>query len=639
MAARLTATALAPIRTASHSLCVGRQLRNPLSRDQQIRGIAHSYLLKVAEGEKRWKERAKQIQDGELRHVWDILDERGYIKDVAGDPDRIKEIMRVKRIGAYVGIDPTADSMHVGHMLALMPLFWLWFHGHPAVTLIGGATARIGDPTGRLTSRQQLSNADISKNITKLHYQLTKLWHNVIQMRIKYGYSDDWAAKRHLLNNNMWLGGLTTYDFIKRLARHTRIGPMLSRDTVKRKMSEGDGMSLGEFMYPLMQGWDFWHMYSKINIQMQIGGSDQYGNIVAGIDALKTIRETEEAPYARMETGWQHEPVGFTVPLLTDSAGNKLGKSEGNAIWLDEFKTSAFDLYGYFMCRPDEEVEKLLKLFTFLPMDKIESVMEQHKADPAKRIAQHNLAFEFVSLIHGSQKALVEAQQHQYRFGGQLPHITKEPEPSSGLISANTRPRSDIRLPRSVMQLSPARLLFAAGLAPTAVEGQRLVKQQGAYVAAQPGQKRGLVPGNLNWTPMKMWYPEETAKFLLDDRMLILRKGKHNVRIIELMDDDEWKASGQTYPGEPYTGQVRRMKQEIIAQAAERGETLTMTQVNKMLKKKGREARLKVANNPEIEMPSKLEMRERAKQTRLHKDEEKAEKGAGKPKSGEDFDW
>lgn len=146
--------------------------------------------------------------------------------------------MRIKRIGAYVGIDPTADSMHVGHMLPLMPLFWLWFHGHPAVTLIGGSTARVGDPTGRLQSRENMSNSDISKNITKIHYQLTRLWHNVVQMRIRHGYEDDWAAKRHLLNNNMWLQGLTLYDFIKRLARDTRIGPMLSRDTYVAFLSE-----------------------------------------------------------------------------------------------------------------------------------------------------------------------------------------------------------------------------------------------------------------------------------------------------------------------------------------------------------------------------------------------------------------
>lgn len=394
-------------------------------------------------------------------------------------------------------------------------------------------------------------------------------------------------------------------------------------------MTEGDGMSLGEFIYPLLQGWDFWHMYNKLGIQMQIGGSDQYGNIVAGIESLKTIRETEEAPYARMPTGWQHDPIGFTVPLLTDSAGVKFGKSAGNAVWLDEFKTSPFELYGYFMRRSDEEVERLLKLFTFLPIPKIQSVMEQHNADRSKRTAQHTLAFEFVSLIHGSQKALQEAQQHSFRFGGELPNIVKEPSAESGIITFNNRPRSDIKLPRSVMKLSPAKILYAAGLAPSAAEGQRLVKQQGAYVAAQPGQKRGLVPGNLDWTPMKMWFPEETSKFLIDDRVLILRKGKHNVRIVELVEEDEWKASGEFYPGEPFTGKVRRMKEEIIAEAAERGEELSMPEVNKMLKAKARSEGLRVTNNPDIELPSKAEVRERAKLTKMQRQEERSERQRG----------
>jgi tyrosyl-tRNA synthetase len=527
-------------------------------------------------------------------------------------PEKIKETMRIKRIGAYVGVDPTADSLHIGHILPFMPLFWLWFHGYPAVTLLGGATARIGDPTGRLQSRDHMSNSEISKNVTKIHYQLTKLWRNVVTLREKYGYEKDWAAKRHLLNNNMWLQGLSVYDFTKRLARHTRIGPMLSRDTVKRKMNEGDGMSLGEFMYPLFQGWDFWHMYNKLGVQMQIGGSDQYGNIVAGIDALKVIRESEEAPHAKMPSDWHHEPMGFTVPLLLDSAGVKFGKSAGNAVWLDEFKTSAFELYGYFMRRSDDEVEKLLKLFTFMPVAKIQETMMEHQADPSKRVAQHTLAFEVLSLVHGSQKALQEAQQHKFRFGGELPHVINEPSKDSGIITPNNAPRSDIQLPQSVMKLSPAKLLFATGLASSNSDGQRLVAQQGAYVAAQPGQTRGLVPGNLSWTPMKMWFPEETAKYLIDERILILRKGKHNVRIVELVSDEEWDASGKIYPGQPYTGTVRRMTEQLEKEAEAAGKKLTPNELKILLQEKTREQQaLKVVNNPDIELPSKQEIRER----------------------------
>ncbi|RSL65025.1 hypothetical protein CEP54_004412 [Fusarium duplospermum] len=610
MASRLAVSRLAPSRPLVRPTSLDRQ--RPLLISFQVRGVATSHLIQVEAGQRRWKERADKIQNGELPHVWDLLQERGYIKDVAGDPERIKEIMRVKRIGSYVGIDPTADSMHVGHLLPLMPMFWMWFHGHPAVTLIGGSTARIGDPTDRLESRKILTNSEISKNITKMHVQLGRLWTNVQHLREKYGYEKDWAAKHRLLNNNMWLGNLTLYDFAKRIARHTRIGPMLSRDTVKRKMTEGDGMSLGEFMYPLLQGWDFWHMYNKLGIQMQIGGSDQYGNIVAGIDALKTIRDTEEAPYAKMPTTWEHEPVGFTVPLLTDSSGAKFGKSAGNAIWLDEFKTSAFDLYGYFVRRSDDEVEKLLKMFTFLPLENIAKTMEEHRANPQERVAQHTLAFEVVSLIHGSQKALQEAKQHEFRFGGSLPSVINEPPEESGIITPNNAPRSDIKLPRSIMKSSPAKILHASGLVGSSSEGQRLLSQQGAYIAAQPGQKRGLVPGNLSWTPMKAWFPEETSKFLLDDRMLILRKGKHNVRIVELISDEEWEASGQIYPGQPYTGVMRRMKEALKQEAEAEGKELSDDELGELaLQRRYQASRLVVANNPNIELPNKRDWRQR----------------------------
>lgn len=146
-------------------------------------------------------------------------------------PELIKELILKKRIGAYVGIDPTAESLHIGHLLPLMPLFWLYFNGLPTTTLIGGATARVGDPTGRLQSRETLSNADVAKNITKIHYQLKKIWANVQSIGRKYGHEGEWAGRPYLKNNNMWLNSLPLYDFLKRLGRHTRIGPMLSRET------------------------------------------------------------------------------------------------------------------------------------------------------------------------------------------------------------------------------------------------------------------------------------------------------------------------------------------------------------------------------------------------------------------------
>ncbi|PHH67308.1 hypothetical protein CDD81_35 [Ophiocordyceps australis] len=586
------------------------------------RQISTSYLIKVAEGKARWDERAKKIRSGELSNIWDVLNERGMIKDVAGRPDRIKRLIEAKRIGAYVGIDPTGDSMHIGHLVAMMPLFWLWFHGHPACILIGGATARFGDPTGRDKTRDIMSNAQITINITKMHYQLTRLWTNVIAMRDKFNYADDWAAKRHLLNNSMWLQGVTLYDFGKRIARHTRMGPLLGRETLKRRMDSGEGFTVGEFMYPMLQAWDFFHLSMKLGIQMQIGGSDQYGNILTGIDYVRLLRETEETPCVKHEDSWLDDVVGFTTPLLTDGAGEKMGKTTGNGLWLDEYKTTPYDLYGHFVRTADDEVAKYLKLLTFMPTEKIDKLMERHTADPSKRVAQHSLAFEVVSLVHGTEVAIQEVQQHQFRFGGDgleaLPRNFnfKTPAPDSGVVTPNNRPRIDIKLPRSVLDLSPGRILIAAGLAETGVEAQRLVKNQAAYVAAQPGQTRGLVPGTLNWTPIKMWFPGETARYVIDDKLLILRKGKHNVRIIELIPDTEFSDLGYTYPGQPYTGMVRRLKTQIAEKLRLEGKPATAQVVDQSLKQLLKD---RVESQSGSDIPTKSDIHEARRQRSVNR--------------------
>ncbi|EFQ25485.1 tRNA synthetase class I [Colletotrichum graminicola] len=591
------------------------------------RWISQKVVEKRRMGEEEWAKRAEAIEQGELQNIWDIFEERGYVKDVAGRTPQIKELLRTKRIGAYVGVDPTAASLHVGHLLPFMPLFWMHLHGYTAVSLVGGATGRIGDPTDRLKTREVMANSEVSMNITKIHYQLKKIWSNVEALGRKYGKEPEWAGKKHLVNNNMWWQGLPLYDVMKRLGRYMRIGPMLSRDTVKNKMEKGDGMSLAEFIYPLMQGWDFWHLYSKLGVQMQIGGSDQFGNIVTGIEAVKTIRSSEENPNMRMPDTWKDDPIGFTVPLLTDNAGTKFGKSAGNAVWLDPFMTSAFDLYGYFARRPDNEVEKLLKLFTFLPTTSIEKLMIEHAQDPPKRVAQHTLAFEVLSLVHGADVAIREQQQHQFMFskGGnaaQIAGATGASEEGQDFLAPykaieghpttlNNAPKMDMQLPENLIyNQGIARILYAAGLASSVSEGHRIARAQGAYVAAAPGKDmRGLVPGNLDWTPVKLWYPQDVPKFLIDGRLLIIRKGKHNVRIIEVVSDEEWQESGKAYPGEPYKGKTRVLMQQLKEMAAAEGRKLSRRELEQMLKEKlaADEEEVTVANNPDIKFPKKSE--------------------------------
>ncbi|KAM0335262.1 hypothetical protein ACHAQA_000306 [Verticillium albo-atrum] len=581
---------------------------------QTPRWIHLKTLQKRDDAAQEWEEKAEAIKNGKAQNLWDIFEERGFVKDVAGRPELIKELMRIKRIGAYVGVDPTAPSLHLGHLLPMMPIFWMYLHGFRAVTLVGGATARIGDPTGRLQSRDIMSNSEISTNITRIHYQMKKLWDNIELEKHKFGYKKSWSMSRHLVNNNTWWQSLTMYDVLKRLGRYLRMGPMLSRDTVKTKMEKGDGMSVAEFMYPLMQGWDFWHLYTKLGVQMQIGGSDQFGNIVTGIEAVKTIRESEPNPNMKQPDTWKDDPIGFTVPLLTDSAGNKFGKSAGNAIWLDTTMTSAFNLYSYLVRRSDDEVEQLLKFFTFLPLPEITKLMEEHVLDPPKRVAQHKLAFEVLALVHGAEVATREQQQHIFMYSkGAAPADGSAPAAANpnAPVTLNNAPRMDMQLPRSLVTTqSPAKILFAAGLAESASEAHRLCRQQGAYVAAAPGKDmRSLTPGNLDWTPVKLWRPEEVAKFLVDDRVLILRKGKHNVRIIEVVSDDAWKESGQTYPGEPGTGKTRQAIAALRELAEAEGKKLSQKELFALAQEKlaEEEGETVVANNPDIRFPSKLE--------------------------------
>ncbi|EPE06221.1 tyrosyl-trna synthetase [Ophiostoma piceae UAMH 11346] len=580
------------------------------------------YTAKIDAADKEWKEKGVRIKEGLEPNLWDTFEQRGYVKDVAGNPDDIRKLFIEKRTGAYVGIDPTAHSLHLGHLLPLMPLFWMYMNGFRAVTLIGGATARIGDPTGRLVSRDKMKSADVAMNMVKIHYQLKKLWVNADIQARRYGYKKTWAWRRGILQNGHWWNKLPLLDVLQRLGAGMRIGPMLSRDSVKRKMTEGDGVSFAEFTYPLLQAWDWWHMYFTQGIQVQIGGSDQYGNIVTGADSFKIIRGTEPDPAKKLpQRGYIDDPVGFTVPLLTDSAGNKFGKSAGNAIWMDKFDTPVFECYGYFMRRSDDDVDSLLKLFTFIPAETIGKIMERHREDPAMRLAQHVLAFEVSTLVHGMADADMARRQHWAMYRKNAPtgeEILNELEAPKNIprattpddieaayksfdeasegpeggdyttaktyrpdeaddyalpkaktpVTPNNAPRVDMQLPQSLIDEGKiARILYAAGLASSVSDGNRIAVQKGAYVGAAPGQKahenKGMNLINVDYTPVHLWFPKDTKNFIIDDKYLVLRKGKHNIRIIEIVSDEQWKASGRTYRGEPFTGKIRQMRSEL----------------------------------------------------------------------------
>ncbi|KAK2596867.1 hypothetical protein N8I77_012755 [Diaporthe amygdali] len=541
----------------------------------QRRWIGDKYLKKQQDAEEAWAAQAKKIEAGTVKHLFDELQDRGFVKDVVGTKELIRETMTQKRVAAYAGVDPTASSLHLGHLLPFMPLFWMYMHGYGAFTLVGGSTARIGDPTGRTDSRPQLERKDLVQNLTVIHYQLVTIWKHVEMASQRFGFEKEWAWKRGIVNNSAWWGKLPMLDVVRRLGTQMRMGPLLSRDNVKNRLQDGSGMSFAEFCYPMMQAWDWYELLKQHRVQMQIGGSDQYGNILTGATCVKACVENEPNPVEKLPNGEFDQPVGFTVPLLTDSSGAKFGKSAGNALWLDPFKTTPYDLYGYLVRRRDDEVEMLLKLFTFHPLSRISEVMEEHQLDPPKRVAQHLLAYEVLWLVHGHKVAAETQAQHQAVYGGRAssPHSSGVPQDSTQYMADpvqtnhSNRPRIDVKLPRRVLSLTLPRIVYAASFALSISDADRIIKNGGMYIGGSPGQKGhsnvGMSQGQLQFTPAKTWDLETNKRFLIDDKVLLLRKGKHNIRCIEFVSDEEWDKSGLEYPGQPKTGEFRKAMQRL----------------------------------------------------------------------------
>lgn len=291
---------------------------------------------------------------------------RGLIKDVAGED--LKEKLNGEPITFYWGTDPTADSLHIGHYSALCTAKRLANAGHHPILLCGGATGRIGDP--RPTSeREIISNEAVNKNIISIKKQIDRLFN----------------GKAEIVDNYDWTKDYTYLEFLRDIGKYINVNYMINKDIIARRLESG--ITYAEFSYTLLQGYDFMHLYQEKNCIMQVEGSDQWGNITTGIELI------------RKKLG--KEAYGFTMPLILDVNGNKFGKSEGNALWLDKDKTSPYEIYQYLINTDDSKVFEYLKVFTFLTQEEIEDIMDKQNKNPETRIAQKTLAYEVVKDIHG----------------------------------------------------------------------------------------------------------------------------------------------------------------------------------------------------------------------------------------------
>lgn len=531
---------------------------------RQRRTITRNHIRRIRTAEEEWKERKEDIKTGSAKSILEVLEERGLVNQIVGEREKLNDLLIKRRVGVYCGVDPTADSMHIGHMVPFMALGWMYIYGYTANFLLGGFTAAIGDPTDRLEARQSVAIMERKRRTFLMHEQLKRLGVLIEKYADRRGYIRQWAWRRSVLNNATWWTNLAANDFLKVMGTAVRIGPMLGRDTVKNRLEKGDGMSYAEFSYPLIQAWDWWHQF-QTGTQIQIGGADQFGNILAGAEAVKNIAKSNAQYQARKkhEDDGQDvtsDPMGFTVPLLTTSSGEKFGKSAGNAVWLSREMMSSYDLYQHFLRLSDADVERYLRVLTFLPMEEISKIMTQHQQDESKRIAQHRLASEFVELVHGQVAAEEAESQHRQAFqkdmtlrdvkaqiGDMHPSLNKYAPPQD----MDSNHQLSMKLPKSlVINRTLPQILWSAGMVASRSEGQRLINAKGVYI----GGRKGEDEKNAQMSDTITYVPAEDAKWsfvepLLIDNMLLLRTGKWKKKFIEIISDEEYEKLGLTCPG------------------------------------------------------------------------------------------
>ncbi|XP_037048996.1 tyrosine--tRNA ligase, mitochondrial-like [Bradysia coprophila] len=316
------------------------------------------------------------------------LSDRGFFQALFpgnAEPE-IRKRFITKPQTIYAGFDPTADSLHVGNLLVIMGLIHCQRGGHQPIALLGGATGRIGDPSGRNSERSLMDVSSVEHNLSAIQRQIETIFEN----HEKFFWNKKSAApalsRVKIVNNADWYRNLSVVGFIANIGRHFRLGDMITMSSVQQRL-QGDGMSFTEFTYQVFQAYDWLHLLKEHDCRFQLGGSDQMGNLVAGHRLIG--RTAKKSVY------------GLTLPLITNEEGNKFGKSAGNAIWLDQDKTSPFSFYQFFIRIADSEVENLLKLLTLLPLKEIDEIMVQHKQVPELRQAQRKLAQQITLLVHG----------------------------------------------------------------------------------------------------------------------------------------------------------------------------------------------------------------------------------------------
>ncbi len=409
---------------------------------------------------------------------------RGFIYQ---ESEGAREALSKGKIVGYIGFDPTAPSLHVGSLLPIMGLVHLQRYGHTPIAVMGGATGMIGDPSGKSKERVLLERETLERNLQGIRKQLERF--------LSFGGENPAI----MVDNYDWTHKLSVIDFLRDIGKHFSVGYMLSKESVKRRL-EGSGISYTEFSYMLLQAYDFLYLFDKYRCTLQMGGSDQWGNITAGIDLIRKVRGARA--------------YGIVFPLLTTASGAKFGKTEEGTVWLDPEMTSPYRFYQFWMNADDRDVPKYLRLFTLLSREEIEALEEELKERPEKRLAQRRLAEEVTRMVHGEEGLKRAKRASEVLFGGSLEGITaRELEEIMGHVPSRQISRDELS------RFTVLDLALKAGLISSRGEGKRLISSGGLYLNNRKVDSPARRIGEAD---------------LIEGRLLVLRKGKKNYLLVKV---------------------------------------------------------------------------------------------------------
>ena len=424
-----------------------------------------------------------------MQDIVNELDWRGAIHQKTDE--KIGPWLNEKPRAVYAGFDPTADSLHVGHLVQLMALRRFQKAGHRPIALVGGATGMIGDPSGKSEERKLQTIEDIQRNVESIRRQMTRF------------LDFDEKAGALLINNYDWLGKFSYLDFLRDVGKHFSVNVMMAKDSVKVRLAQTDsGLSYTEFSYQLLQSYDFYWLNKTYDCEIQIGGSDQWGNITAGIDFVRRMGGPQL--------------YGLTSPLLTKSDGKKMGKTESGALWLDAERTSPYVFYQYWVNLDDADVAKALHFFTEMSQEETKAVLDEHAQTPEKRVAQKRLADDFTRLIHGEEGLQVARRATEIFFGAEISNLS---DAQLVAIFADVKSKE---MPRSVLAdgLSVVDAFFESGLAKSKGDARRNLQGGGAYV-----NNRKIADADAKLT----------VDNLASETVMILRSGKKNYALLRFV--------------------------------------------------------------------------------------------------------